>query len=146
MKIACPKRILAGSLTVALLLTSGCGYFLYPERVGQTEGRVDPAVVVLDAAGLLFGIVPGAIAFAVDITTGAIYLPPGEKDVLEKHDTRLSSFDTPMRAADPAPLVDQQHVARELSGLLGEPVDQNRIHYYTAQYQDRSVPVRPAGQ
>ncbi len=31
----------------------------------------------MDGIGLLFFIIPGVIAFAVDIDTGAIYLPPG---------------------------------------------------------------------
>jgi hypothetical protein len=63
---------------VALQSTS-CGILLYPERRGQPPGgRLDPGVVLLDAAGLLLFVVPGLIAFAVDFSTGAIYLPPPE--------------------------------------------------------------------
>ncbi len=58
--------------------SSSCGTLLHPERVGQCRGgRLDPAIVAMDGIGLLIFFVPGAIAFAVDFYTGAIYLPPG---------------------------------------------------------------------
>jgi hypothetical protein len=55
---------------------SSCGTILHPERIGQPPGRLDPGVVALDGVGLLIFLIPGAIAFAVDFYTGAIYLPP----------------------------------------------------------------------
>lgn len=54
---------------------SGCGTILYPERRGQPAGPLDWKIVALDAVGLLLFFVPGVIAFAVDFTTGTIYLP-----------------------------------------------------------------------
>jgi hypothetical protein len=63
-------------LAVLIIQMTACGYFLYPERRGQRHvGRIDPAIAVLDALGLIFFIVPGVIAFAVDITNGTLYLP-----------------------------------------------------------------------
>jgi hypothetical protein len=63
---------------VLIIQLSACGYFLYPERRGQpTQGRIDPAIATLDALGLLLFIVPGVIAFAVDITNGTLYFPSG---------------------------------------------------------------------
>ncbi len=74
------RKITAGLIAVGFSLQlAGCGTLLYPERRGQPSGQYDTDIVLLDAAGLLFGIVPGVIAFAVDLTTGAIYLPKGEK-------------------------------------------------------------------
>ncbi|MGQ0635113.1 MAG: polyribonucleotide nucleotidyltransferase [Planctomycetaceae bacterium] len=72
------KQILCLALAVALATSAiSCGTILYPERRGQPHtGRLDPRVVLLDAAGLLLFIVPGLIAFAVDFGSGAIYLPP----------------------------------------------------------------------
>lgn len=55
---------------------AACGTILHPERRGQPPGRLDPGIVLLDAVGLLLFFVPGVVAFAVDFTTGAIYLPP----------------------------------------------------------------------
>jgi len=64
-----------GAVTTSV---SGCGTFLYPERRGQRGGPLDWKVVALDAIGLLLFFIPGVIAFAVDIYSGAIYLPPHE--------------------------------------------------------------------
>jgi hypothetical protein len=62
----------AGSLSL-----TGCGMILHPERRNQpTGGGLDWSVVALDTLGLLLFFFPGVIAFAVDFTTGAIYLPP----------------------------------------------------------------------
>ncbi|WP_349615886.1 polyribonucleotide nucleotidyltransferase [Azotobacter salinestris] len=73
-------RILGGLLAVALTTQlSACGSIFFPDRRGQIDGQVDFLVVGLDAIGLLFYVIPGVIAFAVDFTTGAIYLPPGER-------------------------------------------------------------------
>ncbi|MGV6475320.1 hypothetical protein [Azotobacter vinelandii] len=72
-------RILGGLLAVALTTQlSACGSIFFPDRRGQIEGQIDYLVAGLDAIGLLFYVIPGVIAFAVDFTTGAIYLPPGE--------------------------------------------------------------------
>ncbi|WP_444930535.1 hypothetical protein ACJJIF_01780 [Microbulbifer sp. SSSA002] len=79
------RSIAISAVLVTVMNLSACGYFLYPERKGQGGGRVDPAVVILDGAGLLFGLLPGIVAFAVDITNGTIYLPPGHGSVFDRH-------------------------------------------------------------
>jgi hypothetical protein len=66
------KVMLTGILVFQL---AGCGTLLYPERRGQVAGHLDAGVVILDAVGLLFFIIPGIIAFAVDFGNGCIYLP-----------------------------------------------------------------------
>ncbi len=63
--------------------TISCGTILYPERRSSpsTNGfdpagrKIDIAVAFLDAVCLVFYVVPGIVAFAVDFATGAIYLP-----------------------------------------------------------------------
>ena len=73
-----PKRLVIGLLTASLFSQlTACGTILYPERRGQIDGRLEPAIVVLDAVGLLFYLGPGLLAFGVDFATGAIYLPHG---------------------------------------------------------------------
>ena len=54
-----------------------CGTIMYPERNGQKPGQIDPLVAVLDGVGLLFFVLPGVIAFAVDFNNHSIYLPHG---------------------------------------------------------------------
>lgn len=66
------------SAAVSLSL-AGCGTILYPQRKGQIDGRIDAGVAVLDAVGLLFFVIPGVIAFAVDFSNGTIYLPGGRR-------------------------------------------------------------------
>lgn len=77
MRIA--SRLIGGVLAVTLLSQlTACGSIFYPDRRGQIDGKIDPAIAVLDAVGLLFYVIPGLIAFGVDFATGAIYLPPGK--------------------------------------------------------------------
>lgn len=130
MKNSWVNRFTVVALVFLVAITSACGYILYPERHGQTQGRVDPAVVALDAASLLFGIVPGIIAFAVDLSTGAIYLPPGEANVIEKHGDRLSSsFGVPTQLTDLSQ-AERKTIADNLAALTGGPIDQHAVRYY----------------
>ena len=77
MRIA--SRVIGGVLAVTLLSQlTACGSIFYPDRRGQIDGKIDPTIAVLDAVGLLFYIIPGLIAFAVDFASGAIYYAPGE--------------------------------------------------------------------
>ena len=70
------RRWIAGLTIVATTTTlAGCGSIFYPERKGQPSGRIDPAVAIADGVGLLFYIIPGVIAYAIDFSNGTIYLP-----------------------------------------------------------------------
>ncbi|MCC5882989.1 MAG: hypothetical protein JJU25_10185 [Halomonas sp.] len=70
------RRALTG-LVLGLSITAlvGCGTVFHPERKGQMSGRIDPAVAIANGVGLLFFILPGVIAYAVDFSNGTIYLP-----------------------------------------------------------------------
>lgn len=73
------KACLGGLLSVCLLVQLGCGTVFYPERRGQRAGAIDIKIAVADGIGLLFFVIPGVIAYAVDFSTGAIYLPGGRR-------------------------------------------------------------------
>ncbi|WP_444927369.1 hypothetical protein ACJJI4_05675 [Microbulbifer sp. TRSA002] len=133
------RSIVASAALVTVMNLSACGYFLYPERKGQPGGRVDPAVVILDGAGLLFGLLPGIVAFAVDITNGTIYLPPGHSSVFDRH---LSSTEqgAPAEVTDeegqvwirlPVEGVDEntrlEVLSDQLSGITGQQVEAEDI-------------------
>ncbi|MCW7753202.1 hypothetical protein OOT00_04285 [Desulfobotulus sp. H1] len=96
----------------------GCGTLLYPERRHQAlqvdpAGRqIDPAVAVMDAACLIFFIIPGLVAFAVDFATGAIYLPSGHS----------AMHDEPADTVIVAP-VDAREIENRVMALTGVPVD-----------------------
>jgi hypothetical protein len=74
------KRPLALIVIAAFSLQSAsCGTIIHPERWGQPRtGPLDPSIVILDGIGVLLFVIPGVVAFIVDFSTGAIYLPgPG---------------------------------------------------------------------
>ncbi len=87
------KKAISLSVAAGLFLQlSACGTVLYPERKGQTSGRLDTGVVALNAIGLLFFLVPGVIAFAVDFNNGTIYLPNSSSS-LESEEVNLVSIE-----------------------------------------------------
>lgn len=70
------RRALTGLvLGVSITALVGCGTVFHPERKGQMSGRIDPVVAIANGVGLLFFIIPGVIAYAVDFSNGTIYLP-----------------------------------------------------------------------
>lgn len=72
------RAALASGLVFAVSVQPGCGTIIHPERKGQTGGQLDVGIVLLNGIGLLFFVIPGIIAYAVDFSTGAIYLPADE--------------------------------------------------------------------
>lgn len=77
-------RWLKATVVATCVVTlSGCGTLLYPERKGQIGGNVDPVVAIANGVGLLFFIVPGVIAYAVDFSNGTIYLPSRDAATLD---------------------------------------------------------------
>jgi hypothetical protein len=68
--------LLTAAMAGMMFNVTSCGTVLHPERKGQKSGRIDAGIAVLDGIGLLFYIIPGVIAFAVDFSNGTIYLPP----------------------------------------------------------------------
>jgi hypothetical protein len=105
------KKMVAGIVFLVCLVTfSSCGYFLYPERRGQTGGNIDVAILALDCAGFFFGILPGAIALAVDFSSGAIYLPAGKT-----RDIKVTYVDKTM-------LTKEGYLEKVLSKELGKDI------------------------
>ena len=106
------RRAVGAVLVLALLVQTGCGTILYPERRGQKGGRVDAGVAVLDGIGLLFFILPGVIAFAVDFGDGAIYLSAGGKRTFSHRGLKTIRFD-PRRDG----VKDIERLIRENTGI-----------------------------
>jgi hypothetical protein len=111
----------AGSLS----LVAGCGTILYPERRYQPHGDVDLKVVALDTLGLLLFFIPGVIAFAVDYTTGAIYLPPNPGyggDARPAKDQPLVAVKVPQKELTQQRLeeVPSHHAGRDVRLVAGE--------------------------
>ena len=76
------SRVIVGVVAATLLAQlTACGSIFYPDRRGQIEGKIDPVIAGANAIGILFYVIPGLIAFAIDFATGAIYLPEGRYSV-----------------------------------------------------------------
>lgn len=110
------RRKLVAALTVLCLSTQllGCGTILYPERRGQPAGKLDAQIVILDGIGLLFFLVPGVVAFAVDFSTGAIYLPKGGKSRIGEVLSRMEVDEEPFRARS---IEDVEQIVRDRLGI-----------------------------
>lgn len=88
------RIMMAGLAAGTASFLSACGTIIYPDRAHQQErGNLDPAIVILDGIGLFFFIIPGLVAFAVDLTTGAIFFPADhvhgdrERTIFDRQDT-----------------------------------------------------------
>lgn len=116
------KVIAVIMLAAMLFQTVACGTILYPDRRGLKSGRIDPAIVILDGIGCLFFIVPGLVAFIVDFATGAIYLPPGQKSIL---DSSVQDADTLPVAGVKADDLDLNTLELLITAKTGQVVDLN---------------------
>ena len=79
---------------------TSCATILHPERREQPAGKLDTDMVILDGFGLLLFLLPGVIAFAVDFSTGAIYLPTGESSRTREILGEVDSIDSDPTYAD----------------------------------------------
>ena len=109
----------------AVGLVAGCGTILHPERRNQPPGGgLDWGIVAMDAVGLLLFFIPGVIAFAVDFSTGAIYLPPdGYGDARRPaNDEPLVEVQVPPKELTPQRLeqVASMHAGRDVRLVRGE--------------------------
>lgn len=119
-----------GLLGIIECSLSGCGTIMHPERRGQPAGPIDWKIVTLNGIGLIFFFIPGVIAFAVDFTTGAIYLPP------ERY-----------RSTRPEPSIEAPTVAPELTAVQTghpEPTAED-IEHALAQHTGKSIRLVPGG-
>ena len=130
--------IIVMSLVVQL---AACGTLLYPERRGQKSGEIDVKIAVLDGLGLLFCIIPGVIAYVVDFSTGAIYLPAGKRNVvlLQDRDVTIIRVD-PEFLRNPETI--KQIVARQME--LPSVIDWSRLEASSIQPEQIRVQLAEA--
>ena len=118
------RRWLSGAVVGASIIAlTGCGTLFHPERKGQLSGQIDPVVAIANGVGLLFFIVPGVIAYAVDFSNGTIYLPSNNSasvDVLHlDRDLNLASLEKLLsdKAGQPVSLESELMMIEEMSNL-----------------------------
>src|SRR3954471_4201465 len=93
MKKKFSNTILMTLLAVMTLQMTGCGYLMYPERRGQKGGRIDVGIALLDGVGLVFFLVPGIIAYAIDFSSGTIYVPGTNHASVDGRELKTVAFD-----------------------------------------------------
>jgi hypothetical protein len=122
-----------------LSFSFGCGTILYPERRGQrSHARIDTGVAIMDACWLLLFIVPGVIAFAVDFSNGAIYLPGGEASARS-----LKVVQAPTAHPDSASI---EHTVQQQTGLVIQLGDPTVLRRELASHEDIEPSVAAARQ
>ena len=127
-------RGICAVLAITLLSqVAACGTLFYPDRRGQIDGKIDPAIAVLDAVGLLFYIIPGLIAFAVDFATGAIYFEPGHTAKIDPAKLK--------QAIGPDGQVDNHKLQAILESELGRdfPLDDPRLTQHKGSTQQLAM-------
>jgi len=133
------SRVIGGVLAVSLFTQlAACGTLFYPDRRGQIDGRIDPAVAALNAVGLLFYLIPGLIAFGIDFATGAIYLPDNSYSMAPE---KLQ------QAIDADGLVDLAKLKAIIEGETGRslPLDDPRLIQHNGSVEQlASFGLRPA--
>jgi hypothetical protein len=132
MQLVVSRRSFFGTALVSLCSAAGCGTIMYPERRGQQRGVLDPGVVVLDGLGLLLFFIPGVIAFAVDFSTGAIYLPEGSETPLSMKGTPRS-FQTISLAPNQ---LSRPQIAEAVTLHAGRDIQLEEGRYHTAKLLD----------
>jgi len=126
MKVAISRRgFLHAAAAGSLGVVTGCGTLMHPERrYAPNDGRLDWGIVALDGLGLLLFFIPGVIAFAVDFTTGAIYLPPAGygDNTSPPTDEQLVTVEVPHDELTQRRLeeVASQHAGRDVRLVSGE--------------------------
>jgi hypothetical protein len=131
-RILSRRHFLAGTVAGTVCSAAGCGTILYPERRGQGVGQLDWGVVMLDGIGLILFFIPGLIAFAVDFSTGAIYLPPREEYQLSSANkpTALKRVTVEAKPLSPA------GIAHAVSAETGQSVTLEEGTYFTTELSD----------
>ncbi len=72
------RKVLLAVVAVSVFALQACGTILKPNQVGKAHSnKLDTKIVVLDAIGLFFFLIPGVVAFGVDWYNGTLFLPRG---------------------------------------------------------------------
>jgi hypothetical protein len=126
MKIKFSKSIVLILVACFLSQLVACGTILHPERKGQRAGQIDPAIAVFDAIGLLFFLIPGVIAFAVDFNNGTIYLPGGKRSSLSPEEMQRIKGQEGVNNAELAKTLRAKGIEVDAADLHAQPLSSHQ--------------------
>ena len=74
------KKAISCALAASFVFAAtGCGTLFRSDRIGKSSSdRIDPAIMILDCCGLLFGLIPGVVALVLDFNNKTIYYSSSE--------------------------------------------------------------------
>ena len=128
------KSMLVALAGVLMLQLTACGTLFYGERKGKpASSQIDPAVLVLDCCGLLFGIIPGVVAIVIDYRNKAIYYTKAE--VKAMNSASIDSIDRSRMVAVKMDEMSNEAIEQALSRQLGQQVKLADLQVVAAQYQ-----------
>lgn len=119
------RTLITGLAATSTTLLTSCGSLIYPERrsarTDETMSKeIDFLILGLDAVGLIFFLIPGLVAFAIDFGTGAIFLPEGGKQMDNKEPTIFNDLSELDRINTP---VQPEELERILTKYTGRKID-----------------------
>jgi hypothetical protein len=141
--LLCAKKFVSCMICALLIfhLTS-CGTILYPERRGQDKhqavNKIDMAVFAMDTGLCLLGLLPGIIAFAIDFSSGCIYLP--ERQVSIKDMDQIDMTNWRVVKVDPDTL-NQATIERIIQEQTGKSIQLNSPDLLLAKPDNRDINI-----
>lgn len=119
------KKITALFLTaVCALVFTGCGTLFRSERIGKTASdKIDPAILILDCCGFIFGLIPGVVALVLDFNNKTIYFSAGESA-----DAAMPTSTKGMQAVQ-LETMSEKEIAEVLSKKLGKQISFKDIRF-----------------
>ena len=119
------KKSLVLSLAgIVAFVFSGCGTLFYPERkTAAASTQIDPTVLILDCCGLLFGIIPGAVALILDFNNNTIYFTKSEV----KNRTSVDSLDRSEMIAVHVDKMDRESIEAAIAQQVGHQISLDDI-------------------
>lgn len=126
------KSMLVALAGVLVLQLTACGTLFHAERKGQQAStQVDPAVLILDCCGLLFGIIPGVVAIVIDYSNKTLYYTKAEVRAMKN--ASIDSIDRSKMVAVKLDDMNNEAIEKALSQQLGQQVKLADLQVVAAQ-------------
>lgn len=135
------KKLISKLLIIAAIFNiTSCGTIFHPERKNQgVRAELDTSIVVLNGIGLIFFVIPGVIAYAVDFNNETIYLPSSK--------LQHSSIEELSKENMVAISIDKDHFNPKIIEAIvvaeaGDEVDFNKMEAYRIDNKGKKVKIQ----
>ena len=117
------KKTISCALAASFVFAAtGCGTLFRSERIGKASSdRIDPAIMILDCCGLLFGVIPGVVALVLDFNNKTIYFSAREAGIMPGTTDNMVAI----QVED----MSEESIAAALSEALGREIRYDEIQF-----------------